>query len=433
MTHVATPLTDKAIKALKPREKPYTRNLGAGLVLWVYPNGKKYWRYRFVLEGKQTLKGLGVYPDVSLADARKTHAEARALVLKGINPVQQSKAAKKAKKEAATNTFEAVAREWVMLNKPHWSAYYLKQVETVLGRDLFPAVGAMPIRDIRAAHLRPLLKEVASRKSVPGSKRVRKRGAATVAILIRQWCGAIFNFAAAEGRVDEDRNPAQVLKGLIKRPKVQHHKHLARADLPKFMADLRALNHPEDPKLTESVKIAVELLALLWVRTAELRNADKVEFDLEGVADLGPVWRIPGHKMKMGISHYVPLPPRALQLIARQFVLSGDSPHLFPNQRTAGKVMSATTINRALGKMGWGGRLTGHGFRGTASTALHEANFNHAAIEKQLAHAERNKVAASYNHAEYWEDRRELMYFWENLLLSGGANVVSIGEAKKVA
>ncbi|WP_290592937.1 integrase arm-type DNA-binding domain-containing protein [Arenimonas sp. SCN 70-307] len=433
MTQANTPLTDKAIKALKPGEKPYTRGLGNGLFLWVYPDGKKYWRYRFVLNSKQTLMGLGVYPDVSLADARKAHADARALVLKGVNPVEQTKAAKAAKKEAAANTFETTARDWMAANKPHWSAYYYGQVETTLKRDVFPEVGAMPIRDVRAAHLRPILKRVATRKSVPGIKRVRERGAATVAILIRQWCGAIFNYAAAEGKVDEDRNPAAVLKGLIKRPKVEHHKHLTRADLPQFIADLRALNDPEDPKLTESVKIAVELLALLWVRTAELRNAEKSEFDLEGAGGLGPVWKIPGHKMKMGQAHYVPLPERAVQLIARQMALSGNSTHLFPNQRTAGKVMSATTINRALERMGWGDRLSGHGFRGTASTVLHEANFNHAVIEKQLAHAERNKVAASYNHSEYWEDRKELMNYWQNLLLSGGSNVVPIGKAKKVA
>lgn len=418
-------LTATTVDKAKPKAAAYKLTDGGGLYLFVSPTGAKSWRYKYRLLGKEKTYTIGPYPEVSLADARKEHDAARALVADGADPVTERKAEKQELLAASKNTFEAVARDWLAANKPHWSAYYYKQAETTLERDVFPKVGKIKVRDVTAAHLRPILKAVAERTKLPGVKRVRERGAATVAILIRQWCGAIFAYAVAEGLADSD--PTYALRKLVKRPKVQHHKHLSRDELPGFMKDLRGFTG------TESVKIAVELLALLWVRTAELRKAEKAEFDLEGKTELGPVWRIPAEHVKMKREHLVPLPSRAVELIARQFVLAGNSPFLFPNQRTPKTVMTATTVNRALERLGYAGKLSGHGFRGTASTILHENNFEHAWIEKQLAHDQVNKVAASYNHAEYWPQRREMMEFWQNLLLSDASKVVSIHKGKKTA
>jgi integrase len=406
------------VKSAKPKAAPYKVADGGGLYLFVVPAGDKFWRYKFRLAGKEQTYGVGRYPDLSLALAREEHEKARKLVAQGISPVLDRKAKKQEQLAATTNSFEAIAREWLAEKSPHWSAYYAKQVRVTLERDVFPVVGKLHVGDVTASHLRPVLKLVASRVSPPDGKQKRDRGATTVAALIRQWCSAIFRYAVANGLADND--PAYALRDLITRPKVQHHKYLAASEVPAFMERLQAFTG------TTQVKIAIELLLLTFVRTGELRRAEWTELDLGK-----SLWRIPAHKMKMGREHLVPLSTRSLHLIAQLRKISGDGQYLFPNRRTPGTVMSMTTLNRALERMGYAGRVSGHGFRGTASTFLNEAGHSAHIIEKQLAHDRKNTVEASYNHAQYLPERIKMMEFWSDFLASQKNNVVAIKKANK--
>lgn len=406
-------LTPTAVKATKPKTKPYKLADGGGLYLMVTSSGAKLWRYKFRLAAKEQTYGIGSYPEISLAHAREEHEKARQLVMQGHSPVLDRKVKKQEQLAASANSFESVAREWMAEKAPHWSVYYSKQVRTTLERDVFPKVGKIRVKDITASHLRPVIKAVAVRVNPPDGKRKRERGATTVALLIRQWCSGIFRYAVANGLADHD--PAYALRGLVTRPKVQHHKHLVAKDLPEFLVKLRGFTG------TTQVQIAIELLLITFVRTGELRQAEWSEFDL-GMA----IWRIPASKMKMGREHLVPLSSRSLELLAKLRKITGADTYLFPNQRTKGAVMTSTTVNRALERIGYGGRLSGHGFRGTASTFLNEAGYSAHIIEKQMAHDKKNTVEASYNHAQYLVERSKMMQFWADFVASEKTNVVPI-------
>ena len=406
-------LTPTAAKVAKPKDAPYKLSDGGGLYLLVNPTGVKLWRYKFRIAAKEQTFGLGRYPELGLAQARVEHEKARQLVAQGVSPVIDRRAKRQAQLAATAHSFEALALEWIADKSPHWSAYYTKQVRVTLNRDVFPKVGQLNVADVTAAHLRPILKSVACRVSPPDGKQDRDRGATTVAVLIRQWCSAIFRYAVANGVAETD--PTYALRDLITRPKVQHHKHLVASEVPVFMAKLRMFTG------TTAVKIAIELLMLTFVRTGELRRAEWREFDLAE-----SLWRIPASKMKMRREHLVPLSPRAIELLLQLQAITGHTPFLFPNQRTPGTVMTMTTVNRALERMGYAGRVTGHGFRGTASTFLHEAGHPAHIIEKQLAHDSKNAVEASYNHGEYLHERIKLMVFWSSFLASTKNNVFAI-------
>jgi integrase len=249
----------------------------------------------------------------------------------------------------------------------------------------------LPMRSIGAAHLLEII------------KRAEKRGAATVAILLRQWFSAIFCYAVATLRADSD--PAAALKKAIHRPKVQHAKPLARSDIPAFMKALEAYGG------YRTTNIAMRLLMLTFVRTSELRGAEWTEFDL-----FRGEWRIPAERMKMREPHIVPLSAQAVELLRELHTLTGGQRFLFPNYRRPKTCMTATTLNRAIERMGYGGKFSGHGFRATASTMLNELGYRSDLIERQLAHAERSKVRASYNQAEYMPERVAMMQAWASLI-----------------
>tara|TARA_R110002020_G_scaffold112746_19_gene259381 strand:+ start:5185 stop:6336 length:1152 start_codon:yes stop_codon:yes gene_type:complete len=383
----------------------------------VNPSGTKQWRYKFRIEGKELTYGIGQFPDMGLAQARQEHELARQSVALGVSPVLVRKKKKQEMLAATANCFEAVARRWIAEKRPHWSDYYHRQVVTTLERDVFPFIGKHPMTQVNATHLRTIVKSVAERTQPPDGKRARGHGAATVAILIKQWCSAVFRYAVANGAADSD--PTYAIRDLVTRPKVKHHRHLSAAEVPAFVQALEGFNG------TSQVKIAIELLLLTFVRTGELRHAEWVDIDFESA-----LWRIPGHKMKMGKEHIVPLSGRAVELLKDLLAKTLPGPFLFPNQRTPAAVMSMTTVNRALERLGYGGKLSGHGFRGTASTFLNESGFSPRLIEKQLAHDRRNAVEASYNHAQYLQERREMMVFWADFVQSKSSNVVPI---KKLA
>jgi integrase len=389
------PLTDTKIRNAKAREKPVKLADGGGLYLEVRPTGAKLWRYRYRIARRENLYAIGEYPQLGLAEARVKRAAAREWVKQGIHPAHIRQANRLAQVAENANTFEAVAWEWITKKKPNWSAYYHHQVKGCLESDVFPYIGSLPIRAVTAAHLLEIV------------HRVEGRGAETVALLLRQWCSAIFRYAVATLRADGD--PAAALKGAITRPKIEHRKPLSRDQIAEFT---KALDSYGGYRTTV---IALRLALLTFARTVELRAAQWPEIDCDRAE-----WRIPAERMKMREPHIVPLSRQAVELLRELHTLTGGQLWLFPNYRRPKTCMTATTMNRALERMGFNGKgsmgFSAHGFRATASTILNEMGFRPDVIERQLAHKERNKVRASYNRAEYLGERREMMQVWADLI-----------------
>lgn len=384
---MAARLTDAHIRSAKPRPTVYKLTDGNGLFLLVHPNGSRYWRYRYRIGGAENVFAIGLYPAITLQQARAARDEARRLVKSGTHPSRSRKESIARAAAEATNTFEALARQWIEANQAHWTPYYLKQVKTFLSADVFPSVGAAAPRAITPHQILTIVQGIAN------------RGATTVATLVRQWCSAIFRFGVANLICDSD--PAATVKGAIKRAKVRHKQALSRADLLKLAADL-------DAEEMTPARLALKLLMLTFVRPGELRGARWEEFDFQAME-----WRIPASRMKMREEHIVPLSRQTGELLQQLRDMSQQpTGALFPNTRQSSRVMSPTTLNRLLERMGWSGKFSAHGFRATASTLLNERGYRSEVIERQLAHRERNKVRASYNHASYLAERRKLMQEW---------------------
>ena len=384
-------LTDAKIRNVKSAEKPIKLTDSSGLYLEVRPSGKKLWRYRYRIADKENLYAVGEYPSLSLADARAIRADARELVRQGVHPSHNRRALRLAARTANANTFEAVAREWIAKKKAQCTAYYTRQVERLFHADVFPYVGSLPIRNVTAAHLLEVV------------RRIEDRGAATMALMARQWSSAVFRYAVATLRADTD--PAAALQGAIQRSKIKHSRPLSRDEIAGFAI---ALNTYGGYRTTV---IALRLMLLTFVRTKELRTALWAEIDFERAE-----WRIAAHRMKMRELHIVPLSRQALALLRELHTFTGGRDFLFPNYRTPNSTMSATTLNRALERMGFNGKesigFSAHGFRSTASTILNEIGFRPDVIERQLAHADRNTVRAAYNQGEYLAERRSMMQQW---------------------
>jgi integrase len=410
-------LTDATIRNKKPGDKPIRLTDGCGLYLEVRTSGTKLWRYRYRIAGKENVFAIGEYfndkreGSISLDAARGERDKARALVKQGIHPSHNRQAARLATNAENANTFQTVAKEWIDKKKPGWSPYYLRQVERFLKADAYPYIGHLPIRSVTAAHLLEII------------RRVEGRGAETVALLVRQWSSAIFRYAVATLRADAD--PAAALKGAIHRPKVEHHKPLSREQVGDFVKAV------ESDGGYRTTVIALRLMLLTFVRTVELRAAKWSEFDLDGAQ-----WRIPAERMKMREPHLVPLSTQALELLEELKTHTGGRTFLFPNYRRPKSCMTPTTLNRALERMGLNGKdsigFSAHGFRATASTILNELGYRPDVIERQLAHSERNKVRASYNQAEYWDERKAMMQQWADLtddLAKANSNVTPIKAA----
>lgn len=395
------PLTDAKIRSAKPQPKPYDLPDGGSLALEVRPTGAKLWRYRYRIAGKENMFAIGEYYNdkraghVSLEEARRSRDSARILIKQGIHPSHQRRTERMAQEAAATNTFEGVALEWVDKKKSGWSAYYTQQVQHFLEADAFPHIGNLPIRSVTAAHLLALL------------KRVEERGAETIAMLGRQWCSAIFRYAVVTLRADHD--PAAALKGALTKPKTVHAKALSREEL-------ATLNKVLDDYTGERMTvIGLRLMQLTFVRTKELRQAEWSEIDFARAE-----WRIPAPRMKKREPHIVPLADQSIALLRELHALTGGQRWLFPNRRRPKDCMCATTLNRALERMGFNGKkgigFSAHGFRATASTFLNEFGYREDWIETQLSHTDRDKSRSSYNHALYLLDRRKMMVDWAAII-----------------
>jgi len=384
-------LTDVALRNAKPKDKPQKITDGDGMYLYVHPNGGKYWRLQYRFAGKQKVLALGVYPEVSLADARERRAQARKVLAAGNDPGEVKKESKRLAIINNENTFEAIARKWHQSRKLGWSENYAGKVMTSLEQDVFPKIGNRPIADIFAPELLSMLRIVES------------RGALETAHRVKQNCGQIFMYAIASGLAE--RNPATDLKMALKTPKREHYSHLKAEELPEFLQKLESYDGAHQTKL------AIKLLLLTFVRTTELRGALWSEIDWKKEE-----WRIPAERMKMKEQHIVPLSKQSIAVLRELQTHTGQWPHVFANQHKPAIIMSDNTILFALYRMGYHSRATGHGFRATASTILNEHGFLSDHIERQLAHAERNKIRASYNHAEYLQDRRKMMQWWADYL-----------------
>jgi integrase len=384
-------LSARKVETIQPLANPYWLKDGGSLFLFVTPSGGKLWRYRYRLGGKPAIYAIGKYPEVSLEAARTERDRARELIKKGVHPVVDKRVNISTQLEKGDNTYEAVARRW-MASNVQWSEGYADQVERTLEKDVFPKVGKLPISSVRTAHLRPVIQGVA------------QRGAATVAILIRQWNSQLFAYAAGEELCDSD--PTALLKRSIKRPRVRHHPPLTWQDIPKF------LSRVDDAGYRVTV-IALRLMALTYVRTAELRKAYWSEFDLDNA-----IWTVPAGRMKMREPHIVPLSKQAIMLLKELHALTGGGEVLFPSFRKPGEVLSATTLNKVLERMGYGGQFSSHGFRATATTLLGLLSYPENRVDLQLAHSKRKKDSsrAPYDHTKYIASRTIIMQDWADIL-----------------
>ena len=392
-------LTDVAARNAKFSDKPYKISDSGGLYLLVKSTGK-YWRMNYRYAGKQKTFAIGVYPAVSLVAARKKRDEARELLAKDIDPSLTKAINKQIVRAAAENTFKAVALEWHAKTSKTWAETTAANIKRYLEKDIFPWLGNRVIKDIAAPELLAVLRKIES------------RGAHEKAQRCREYAGRVFRYAIATGRAERD--PSGDLRGALTPVKVKHHASIT--DPKAIGALLRSISGFSGSYITQC---ALQLAPLVFVRPGELRHAEWVEIDFDK-----PEWRIPGHKMKMKEPHIIPLSAQAVEILQSIHPLTGDGQYIFPSIRTGARPMSENTINAALRRMGYDkDEMTGHGFRSMASTLLHEHGWPHEAIERQLAHAERNKVVAAYNYAEHLPKRKEMMRWWADYLdelMSGG-------------
>ena len=400
-------LTDTQAKRAKPAAKPYKLPDERGLHLLVRPSGAKLWQLRYRHGGKEKTASLGQYPDVGLKDARARRDSARKLVAEGRDPVQTRRAAQVAERAANEHTFEAIARQWWGSWRSARTERHADYVMRRLEQNVFPAIGARPLGAIEAPELVALVKAVAA------------RGALDMAHRCLQMCGQVFRYAIAHGLAV--RNPAVDVKpgDLLPATRKENYARIEARELPALMRKIEA--YPGKP----TTRLAIKLLAHTFVRTGELIAARWDEFDLDAAR-----WNIPAERMKMRAAHTVPLTPQVLELLRTLHTITGTGALLFPGERDRAKPMSNNTILKALERMGYKGRMTGHGFRGLASTVLHEHDFNPAHIETQLAHSPRNAVSAAYNHAAYLRQRAALMRWWSDYLDSAARGNVHLLRAR---
>jgi integrase len=396
-------LTSTKIRAAKPQEKPYKLSDSGGLYLLVNPNKSLWWRLKYRFEGREKLLSLGVYPHVSLQQARSQRDEAKKAIANGVDP----SAKRQAEKSATANTFEAVAREWLTLQEGKLApATYSKAVWT-LETLMFPYIGSRPVAKLGATDVLKVL------------KRIESRGTHETAHRARQRCSQVFRYAVQTERAERDVTAD--LRGALA-PVVSEH-HAAITEPARVGELLRAIDGYAGHVVTA---YALKLAPLLFVRPGEFRHAEWTEFDLEGHE---PHWRIPAEKMKMGEQHVVPLSKQAVALLRELHPLTGRGKYVFPSLRGGSRPMSENTVNAALRRLGYTtDEMTGHGFRSLASTNLNEQGYHPDLIELQLAHAERNKVRAAYNKAQRLPERRKMMQSWADYLdgLRAGANVVPL-------
>jgi integrase len=386
-------LTEIKIKNAKPKARSYKLADGFGMFLLVHPNGSKYWRLKYRVAGKEKLLALGVYPETSLSKAREERDKARKLLLEQADPALKKKEDKRLQAYRAGNSFAAVAKEWFETNKTKWVPDHAQRLWRRLELHIMPEIGSDPIAEIKPLYLLDSL------------RKIEKRGTTETAHRLLQTCNAIFRYGVITGRMTY--NPAQDLRGALTPHRAQNHPTITAKELPDFFKRL------EQVETSPQNKIAILMTMQTFVRQGELRHAEWRDIDWKEKE-----WRIRPETTKMKEWHIVPLSKQTLALLKLLKEITGHSAYLFPSQqRRKHAVMSENTVNKVLHMMGYKDRLVAHGFRALASTILNESSpFQKDAIERQLAHMERNQVRAAYNRAQYLDERRKMMQWWADYL-----------------
>lgn len=404
------PITDTAIRNARiPEGKKQTKLAdGDGMYVLVTPAGR-YFRFDYAFNGTRKTLALGVYPETPLKKAREKRDEARRLLAEGIDPGEHRKIIRTMDKLRTADSFEAVAREWFAKFSPSWAESHASKIMRRLEVDIFPWLGGRPVGEITARELLAVL------------RRIEERGAVDTAHRAKQNCGQVFRYAIATGRAEND--PASALRGAIPPAREGHFPTMTE---PQAIGNLlRAIDGYQGSFAT---RCALRLAPMLFVRPGELRHAEWSEIDFESAT-----WTVPAEKMKAREKHLVPLSVQAMAILRELHPLTGSDRYLFPGARSVDRPMSENTVLAVLRRLGYGvGEMTGHGFRAMASTILNEQGWPPDVIERQLAHGERNKVRAAYNHAEYLPERRRMMQAWADYLDQlAGRNVLQLEITKR--
>ena len=388
------PLTATAVSQAKPKSKQYKLSDSQGLYLQVMPNGSKYWRYKYRFARKEKVLALGVFPAVSLKDARIARDEARLTLDKGVDPGTVRKVEKLTRHIAAAESFEAIGREWFEKTKAKWSDSHTDRTKRLLEKDLYPYLGPRPIADIMAPEMLAVL------------NRIESRGTLYVAHRAKQVAGQIFRYAIVTGRAERD--PSADLKGALTPRRQKHHAAITDpAAVGKLMVAIDGFQG------TPIVKAALQLSALLFQRPGEIRSMEWSEINWEQAR-----WEIPAEKMKMGMAHVVPLSRQALEQLNELHLLTGRGRYAFPGARGASRSLSAEAVRVALRNMGYDkDTMTAHGFRAMARTILDEVlGCRVDWIEHQLAHQVKDVNGRAYNRTAHVEGRAQMMQQWADYL-----------------
>lgn len=384
------PLTDAKLRTLTTPGKHFD---GGGLYLELTQAGGRYWRLKYRHEGKEKRLAFGVYPAVSLKDARDQADQARKALAAGDDPSQVRKASKAKATHEAANTLEAVAEAWLQHQSTRWTGVTATRIRASLQSDVFPALGARPLASIRPGEVMAVV------------KKIEARGAGDQAGRVLQRIKSVFRWAVTHERIESNPMLDLVPSEILKPRQVQHRAALSDRDLPEFLAKLDA--YEGDPHTVH----ALRLLMLTATRPGEVRGARWAEFDLAAA-----LWVIPAERMKMRTEHRVPLSRQALEVLHAMQPLSGSRDLVFPSPFYPSKPLSENTFNSAMARMGYKNAATAHGFRALFSTVANESGANPDVIERQLAHKERNGVRAAYHRSTYLKDRVALMQWWADYL-----------------
>lgn len=395
------PITDAAIRTIKPDDKPCKVFDGGGLYLEVSPNGAKRWFLKYRITGKEKRLALGVYPAVGLKEARSKRDVAKKQIKEGIDPLAQRKVDKLTAKVSAANTFESVALEWIEAQQHDWSAAHTERVKAGMGRHLFPALGKRPIDSIKPLELLEVLRVVERAGKLETAKRLRER------------CSGVFKLAIITGRCESD--PSAALAAAMKPPVVTPRKAMTRDQLPMFLNALR------DEDCTVQTRSLMELVLHCFTRIGETVQArwEHIDFD-------AALWTIPVENRKLTtaqkrnpntVPHLVPLSAQAIAILRRLQSINGGRAHVFPNRNRPDDHMSPESARRLLERMGYRGKADVHGFRSTASTILNETGLFHPdAIERQLSHVDGNAVRRAYDRSEHMQARPVMLQWWSDYL-----------------
>ncbi|WP_210515054.1 integrase domain-containing protein [Pantoea ananatis] len=391
MARTTRPLTNTEILRSKAIDKDLTLHDGDGLFMVVKTTGKKLWRFRYQRPAtkQRTMMGLGAFPALSLADARRLRAEYLSLLANGIDPQAQAEQATEQQQIALDSIFSTVAANWFTLKQASVTPDYAKDIWRSLERDVFPAIGEIPVQEIKA------------RKLVEALEPIKARGALETVRRMVQRINEILIYAVNIGLIDV--NPASGIGMAFEKPKKQNMPTLRPEELPKLIRSLVMSN------LSVPTRCLIEWQLLTLVRPSEASGTRWAEIDLDA-----KLWIIPAKRMKAKREHIVPLSPQALDILEAMKPISAHREHVFPSRNDPKQPMNSQTANAALKRIGYGGKLVAHGLRSIASTALNEEGFNSDVIEAALAHSDKNEVRRTYNRSTYLERRKELMDWWGN-------------------